>query len=206
MRFKREHKLKIISFLLAVTLWYFVVMGKPVQKDLEIPIIFKNPNPNYLVEVNPSEIILKVEATRKLLRTFPSNKLALKIDISRYSPGIHRLRVPIEKLKFPPDLKIKEVKPDMITLIIKKIETKKIPVKLSYETKEVLPEDLKLTVKPAYVIVKGPINVLKNIRYITTQPINILKLKIKKEMEINLDPPYGVISISPEKVKVIYNE
>ncbi len=205
MRFKREHKLKIISFLLAVTLWYFVVLGKPIQKDLEIPIVLENSNPNYLVEVNPSEIVLKVEATRKLLRTFPSSNLALKIDISHYSPGIHRLRVPIEKLNFPSDLKIKEVRPDMITVIIKKIETKRVPIKPSYKTEDIL-QNFKLIIKPDHVTVRGPADILNSIHYITTEPLNILKLKIKKEMEIKLIYPSGVLSIYPKKVKIIYHE
>ena len=39
-----------------------------------------------------------------------------------------------------------------------------------------------------------------------TQPLNLLKLKIKKEIEVNLVPPFGILSITPKKVKVIYHE
>jgi len=206
MKFKREHKLKIISFLLAITLWYFVVLGKPVEKSLEVPILWKNSRSNYLVELSPSEIILKIEATRKILRTFPNKNLKLEIDVSRYSPGIYQIRVPIEKLKLPSELKIKEVKPDLITLIIKKLGTKKVPIKLSYEIEENFPKNFKLIIKPSYVTIKGPVENLTNIRYITTQPINILKLKIKKEIEADLVLPSGVLSVHPKKVRIIYKE
>ncbi|MDF2954045.1 MAG: Cyclic di-AMP synthase regulator CdaR [Thermodesulfobacterium sp.] len=206
MKFKREHKLKIISFLLAITLWYFVVLGKPVEKNLEVPILWKNSRSNYLVELSPSEIILKIEATRKILRTFPNRNLKLEIDISRYSPGIYQIRVPIEKLKLPSELKIKEVKPDLITLIIKKLGTKKVPIKPSYEIEENFPKNFKLIIKPSYVTIKGPVENLTNIRYITTQPINILKLKIKKEIEADLVLPSGVLSVYPKKVRIIYKE
>jgi YbbR domain-containing protein len=206
MKFKREHKLKIISFFLAIILWYFVVLGKPIEKELEIPIIRKNFNPNYLVELNPSEVILKVEATRRILRNFPSNNLRLEIDLSKYPPGVHQIRVPIEKLNLPSDLKIKELKPDSITLIIKRLDVKKVPVKPIYETEENFPKRFKLIIKPSYVVIKAPIEVLVNTYYITTQPLDILKLKIKKEVEAELTIPPGVISVYPEKVKVIYRE
>jgi YbbR domain-containing protein len=206
MKFKREHKLKIISFFLAIILWYFVVLGKPIEKELEIPIIRKNFNPNYLVELNPSEVVLKVEATRRILRNFPSNNLRLEIDLSKYPPGVHQIRVPIEKLNLPSDLKIKELKPDSITLIIKRLDVKKVPVKPIYETEENFPKRFKLIIKPSYVVIKAPIEVLVNTYYITTQPLDILKLKIKKEVEAELSIPPGVISVYPEKVKVIYRE
>jgi len=206
MKFKREHKLKIISFFLAIILWYFVVLGKPIEKELEIPIIRKNFNPNYLVELNPSEVVLKVEATRRILRNFPSNNLRLEIDLSKYPPGVHQIRVPIEKLNLPSDLKIKELKPDSITLIIKRLDVKKVPVKPIYETEENFPKRFKLIIKPSYVVIKAPIEVLVNTYYITTQPLDILKLKIKKEVEAELTIPPGVISVYPEKVKVIYRE
>jgi YbbR domain-containing protein len=206
MKFKREHKLKIISFFLAIILWYFVVLGKPIEKELEIPIIRKNFNPNYLVELNPSEVVLKVEATRRILRNFPSNNLRLEIDLSKYPPGVHQIRVPIEKLNLPSDLKIKELKPDSITLIIKRLDVKKVPVKPIYETEEIFPKRFKLIIKPSYVVIKAPIEVLVNTYYITTQPLDILKLKIKKEVEAELTIPPGVISVYPEKVKVIYRE
>ncbi|MCD6489713.1 MAG: hypothetical protein J7K20_03180 [Thermodesulfobacterium sp.] len=206
MKFKREHKLKIVSFLLAITLWYFVVLGKPVEKNLEVPIVLKNSKSNYLVELSPSEIILKVEATRKTLRTSPNRDLKLEIDISRYSPGMYQIRAPIEKLNLPPELKIKEVKPDLITLIIKKLGTKKVPVKPSYELEKNFPKNFKLIIKPSYVIIKGPVENISNIRYITTQPINVLELKIKKEIEADLVIPSGVLSAYPKKVRIIYKE
>jgi len=206
MRFKREHRLKIISFILAVTLWYFVVLGKPVEKDLEIPIILKNSNPNYLVEISPSEVLLKVEATRRILRNFPNNNLKLEIDVSRYSSGVHQIRVPIENLNLPSDLKVKEIKPNLITLVIKRVGIKRIPVKPTYETEENFPKRFKLIIKPSYVTIKAPVEVLVTTYYIPTQPLDILKLKIKREIEADLVLPPGILSVYPKKVKIFYHE
>ena len=207
MRFKREHKLKIISFFLAITLWYFVVLGKPIEKDIKIPIVYKTSNSNYLVEINPSNVLLKIEATRRVLRTFPNDNLKLEINVFQYSPGIHQIRVPVEKLNLPSGVKIKEIDPNLVTLVIKKVGIKRVPVKPTYETEEKISfKKFTLLIKPSYVTIKAPMEVLVHTHYIPTQPLNLLKLKIKKEIEVNLVPPLGILSITPKKVKVIYHE
>lgn len=206
MRFKREHKLKVISLILAVILWYFVVLGKPIEENLEIPILLKNSKSNYLAEVTPSEVVIKVETTRKAWRTFPNKNLKIEIDVSQYSPGVHQIRTPIEKLTFPSDLKIKEVKPNTITLIIKKLITKNLPIKPYFDIDTEIPKKFKLIIKPAWATIKGPIDAIYNISYIKTQPIDISELKEKKEIEVDLVLPSEGLSVSPKKVKIIYKK
>lgn len=206
MKFKREHKLKLISFLLALTLWYFVVLGKPIEKKIEVPIIYKSSNADYLVEINPSNIAMKIETTRRVLRTFSESNLKLEINLSRYSPGVYQIRAPIEKLNLPSDIKIKEISPDSLTVVIKKIEIKKVPVKPSYLQENIPFKKFTLTIKPAYVTIKAPAEVLINIHYLPTEPLNIVKLRLIKEIEAEIIPPPGVISIIPKKVKIIYKE
>ena len=177
MRFKREHKLKILSFFLAITLWYFVVLGKPIEKDIKIPIVYKTSNSNYLVEINPSNVLLKIEATRRVLRTFPNDNLKLEINVFQYSPGIHQIRVPVEKLNLPSGVKIKEIDPNLVTLVIKKVGIKRVPVKPTYETEEKISfKKFTLLIKPSYVTIKAPMEVLVHTHYIPTQPLRLLQL------------------------------
>ncbi len=206
MKFKREHKLKIISFVLAITLWYFVVLGKPVEKKIEVPIIHKLSNLDYLVEINPSNIAMKIETTRRVLRTFPESNLKLELNLSKYSPGVYQIRVPIEKLNIPSEIKIKEISPDSLTVIIKKIEAKKVPVKPIYLQEAISIKKFTLIIKPAYVTIKAPAEVLFNIHSVSTEPLNIIKLKLIKETEVGIISPPGVLSTIPQKVKIIYKE
>jgi len=207
MKFKREHRLKVISFLIATTLWYFVVWGKPIEKTIEIPIVYKPFNPNYLIEINPSNVALKIKAIRRVLRNFPEKELKVEIDVSKYFPGIYRIRIPVEKINLPPTIQIKEVNPNFVTVIIKKISTKKIPVKPIFADVKILKySKFKLKIVPSYVKVRAPIDILSSTKVIYTEPINLLKLKITKKMMVNVMPPVGSISVIPEKVKVIYQE
>lgn len=206
MRLKREHKLKIISVFIAVTLWYFVVWGKAAEKTLEVPITYKTPNSNYLVEINPSTAIIKVEAIRRVLRTVPEKDIKVEIDLKKYSPGVYQIRFPIEKVNLPAGIKIKDISPPFITVVIKKISVKKIPVRPNIEEQEETLRNVTIKVEPKYVIVRAPLEILETLDSIYTEPISLFKLKFTKVAEISLIHPPEVISITPEKVKIIYHE
>ncbi|MDK2861968.1 MAG: hypothetical protein PWP33_1171, partial [Thermodesulfobacterium sp.] len=114
---------------MAVTLWYFVVWGRSIEKTLEIPVFYKLPNSNYIVEVTPSTVVIKIQTIRNLLRNVNEKDLKLEIDFKNLTPGVHQIRVPIEKINLPSGIKVKEINPTFLTLIIKKIGTKKVPVR-----------------------------------------------------------------------------
>lgn len=206
MKLRREHKLKIVSLFIAVTLWYFVVWGKAVEKTLEIPITYKMNNSNYLVEINPSTAVIKVEAIRRTLRTVQEREIKVEVDLKKYSPGVYQIRFPVEKVNLPTGIKIKEISPPFITVVIKKISTKKVPVEINLENSEENLKHLVLKVEPRYVIVRAPSDVLETLDRIYTEPLSLFRLKVSRITEASVIYPSEVISITPDRVKVIYQE
>jgi YbbR domain-containing protein len=199
---KREHKYKILALILSFILWYFVVWGKPIEKIIQVPIEPRLPSEgNYIVELNPSQVDVKLEATRSNLRSADIKKLKLQIDLTRYSQGAYQVRVPIESLKAN-NIKIKEVTPSYIMVVIKKISSKKVPVRIQFSQKIVV--KTKLLVDPSFVIVKGSWDDIKNINQIKTVPIEFDELKKKKVMYVELENPENGVEIEPKKVKIVY--
>ena len=207
MRFRREHKLKVVSFLIATTLWYLVVWGKPIEKTVEIPIVYKPVKSDYLVEINPPNVILKIKAIRRVLRNFSEASVHIRIDISKYPPGIYQIRVPIEKINLPSSIQIKEVSPSYVTVIIKRIVRKKVRVKPVFaDLKFFKNTNFKIDLQPQYVSVKAPEDVIKDLKEVYTEPINFIKLKITKKMKVKVIMPIGSISVTPSYVMVFYKE
>jgi len=199
---KREHKYKILALILSFILWYFVVWGKPIEKIIQVPIEPRLPSEgNYIVELNPSQVDVKLEATRSNLRNADIKKLKLQIDLTRYSQGAYQVRVPIESLKAN-NIKIKEVTPSYIMVVIKKISSKKVPVRIQFSQKIVV--KTKLLVDPSFVIIKGSWDDIKNINQIKTVPIEFDELKKEKMMYIELENPENGVEIEPKKVKIVY--
>jgi YbbR domain-containing protein len=111
------------------------------------------------------------------------------------------VRVPIESLKMN-NIKIKEVTPSYIMVVIKKISSKKVPVRIQFSQKIVV--KTKLLVEPSFVIVKGSWDDIKNINQIKTIPIEFDELKKEKVMYVELENPENGIEIEPKKVKIVY--
>jgi len=201
---KREHRLKIISFIIALTLWYFIVWGKTIEKNLEIPIVLKhNQNNTYFYEVNPSSINVILIGTRSQFRSLNTSELKLEIDISKYPPGIYQIRVPYEKININPNIKIKEISPNYITLIIKKLTTKKVSVKVNI-INQPTKSKFKIIVKPDKVNIKGFWEEIKDIEEIATEEIDYQELKSKKMIEAKLILPERVLEVEPKSVKIIF--
>ncbi len=199
---KREHKYKILALILSFILWYFVVWGKPIEKIIQVRIEPRlSSEGNYIVELNPSQVDVKLEATRSNLRNADIKNLKLQIDLTRYSQGAYQIRVPIENLKIN-NVKIKEVTPSYIMVVIKKISSKKVPVKIQFNQKIVV--KTKLLVEPSFVIVKGSWDDIKNINQIKTVPIEFDELKREKVMYVELETPENGVEIEPKKVKIVY--
>ncbi|MFN4196995.1 MAG: YbbR-like domain-containing protein [Caldimicrobium sp.] len=199
---KREHKLKILAFLLSATLWYFIVWGKPIEKNVEIPISIKeNFKNHYVWEINPSTISIKLIATRSQLRNLEKNKIQIPLDLSYYPPGIHQIRVPIEKIQFPEGIKIKEVSPNYVSLVVRKVSIKKVPVKLKFSGN--LPQkSLKVLIIPSAITIKGFWEDIKDIQVIYTEKIDWETLRNEKIHFLRIIPPSRALEVTPDRVKI----
>ena len=188
---------------MATTLWYFVVWGKPVDKRLEIPVVLKgNQDKSYVYELNPSSVSIIITGTRSQFRSINSSTLQIELDVTKYSPGVYQIRIPIEKLNFPKDIKVKELNPAYVTLVIKKISTKKVPVRVNFIN--VQEEKVKILLKPNVVVLKGFWEDIKDIQEVQTEEIDIFELKVHKIVEAKIIYPEGVLEVQPNKVKIIY--
>lgn len=85
-----------------------------------------------------------------------------------------------------------------VNLNIKLLDSKKIPIKISFEDDE---EDFTYKLNYADVFVMGSKDNLKNINYIESESVSIEELKDKKSLEVNLVIPSGIIC-NEDKVKV----
>jgi YbbR domain-containing protein len=201
---KREHKLKIMAFLLSVTLWYFVVWGKPVERTFEVPIQVKGAlNQQYIWEINPSTVTLKLTANRNDLRKLNKQSIQIDLNLSNYPPGIHQVRIPIEKLNLPENVKIKEVTPYYVSLVIRKVSIKKIPVKVIF--KEGPPSsNFKIIINPGSVNIKGFWDDLQAIEFVQTEEVDFFELKKSRVLNVKVLRPDKVLEVQPEQVKIIY--
>ena len=200
---KKDLFLKFLALFFAFLLWFFVVLQEKIEREISLNLRIVNLPPNtLLLKVKPSTFRLKVIGPRSILRNLPAEPPVLQLDLSRYPPGKHTLRIPIERIKLPSGLKVVEVIPQEAEVWLDSLVQKWIRVKV--DLRGALPEGGKVKevrIKPRSVRVKGARSVLKDLKFIYTVPVSIPK-KESGTLKVPLSIPEGVVEVHPEKVQV----
>jgi len=203
MKIKREHKLKIISVLIATTIWYFVVWGKTIEKVVEVPIYYK-PNPvDYIVEIEPKTVVVTLSGTRSNFRNLFEKDLSIMLDLSDYfnvkGSKTYQVKVPIETLKLPRGINIKRYEPNYVVVTIEKIVRKIVKVEPQFKNGF---DIKKIQVNPSTILVKGPVNVLAKIKSVKTQAIDPEVLKEKGYVKVKLEYLGKNVYFYPNEVEI----
>ncbi len=209
MKIKRQHKLKIIAFLLAVILWYFIVLAKPVEKILTVKIKTFPSIKNYLVYVIPDKVVVKLEGTRNKFRLMENRNFEIKINLIPYIPDTpsrsYKVRVPVEQIKLPSGIKIKEVNPIFITLFFKKIIKKRVHIYPDFIQRNLSKKELKkVKISPKYALIQGPYDLTSKIKFVKTEKVNFYMLKRLGNLTVNVLYPEFLLYAYPKKVSLFY--
>lgn len=202
-RKKKNWFLKGLALFFAFLLWFFVVLQDKIERELPLELHFVSLPPNTLVlQVKPSQCRLRVLGPRSIMRALSEEALVAEIDLSRYTPGRHLIRLNPEAISLPSGLKALEVIPPEIEIFLDALSQKWVKVKA--DLKEFLePNQVQeIRIAPPSVKIKGARSVLKSIRWIYTQPITLEPQGNFWSGEVPLAVPEGVIEVRPSKVKV----
>ncbi|MFQ6078748.1 MAG: hypothetical protein ACE5NJ_06405 [Thermodesulfobacteriota bacterium] len=88
--FTKNLSLKLISILLAVILWYFVINEKGGETALSIPLDFRNIPSSLIIFKNPVESInIRISGLATLLRGLSPREVKASIDLRCEARGLH---------------------------------------------------------------------------------------------------------------------
>jgi uncharacterized protein (TIGR00159 family) len=121
--FLRENWLsKLVTFALAVGLWYVLVPGSStVEVTYQIPVQVQNLVPEYrVVEVEPSRVNATFTGPKRAFYFFDPSKLKVEIDLSLAEPGRKSLRISEQNVRHPPNLTLQQLVPTTIRATIAK--------------------------------------------------------------------------------------
>jgi len=204
LRRKKDLFLKLLALFFAILLWFFVVLQDKVEREIPLRVFFRKLPPNtFLLNVKPSTFRLKVIGPRSIMRSLSGEPLVLDLDLSRYPPGRHTLRLPLEKVKLPSGLKPIEVIPQEAEIWLDPVIHKWIRVKVDLRGK--LPQGFKLEevkVKPPSVRIKGARTVIRDLKLLYTAPVDLSERRASFTLELPLSIPEGIIEVYPERVQV----
>lgn len=184
--------LKLLSFLFALFLWYFVVGEDKVDMNVSVPVEIVN-LPRDLVISNQfkKQLEVTVSGQRSLIRGLSSQQTNRTIDLSNATPG--KVDVPNEpdSIDFPWGISVLRVQPSHLTLLLDRLLKKELLIKPVINGS--LPEGFQLvslSLDPAAITVTGPQNILGAEEFLNTHKIDISNLKnsVAKQVTLDLKP------------------
>jgi len=197
--------LKIISLILAVSLWLFVVGEETSEIGLSIPVEIINVPPDLAVTNDViDDINLRVSGPRRMIRRLAGETLSKIIDLQDAQAGIINFDISSEDLPLPHGVKITRLSPTSVTLQLEKIEQKKINIlPVLQGSPPAGYEVVSVRFIPNEVIVSGPTSVLASLDTLWTKPITVEKKSESFKQGVTLDLSLHQITVlSKEPIQV----
>ena len=180
---------KLLAVLLAVIMWYFVVGEERAEVGLTAPLILIN-MPRDLIVVNnvPHGIEIRVNGPSSLVRSLSAENLSKSLDLSNAREGTVSFSISAEGIPLPRGVKITQINPTQITVVLQKLMTKTIVVHPRVTGRPAPGFELEsIKVNPEQVDIAGPDEVVKKIEGLYTKPIDIQGLKSDLKQRTFLD-------------------
>lgn len=198
----KDWLIRLLSLLIAIFLWYFVVGEDKVDTSLYIPVEIVN-LPRELVIANQfkKQLEVSVSGPRGLIDSIRRQRINRTVNLAKATPGTMVVRNEPESIPFPRGVNVLRIQPTHITLMIDRLVEKTLPVELKVTGR---PADgyelLSAQVEPPIITISGPQATLGTETQLLTEPLDIsgLDSSVTKQVPLRLAP--AVIDLIGETV------
>ena len=195
--------LKLASVLIAVALWFFVILSGRSEVTMDVPVSLVNVPPNYEIVEYPKVINVTIEGQERLLKYLKQNEVSAVLDITEAKAGRSFYTLSIDNIKLPKSFLVTGIDPETVSL---KIETK---LKKEFNVKAHVvgsPEKgfkiIDIKVDPDTVTLEGPKSEIAKIRTIRTEPVDINGINSNLIYKANLKISSSYLKKNIDKVDV----
>lgn len=182
--------LRILSIVVAVVLWVYVIVSEPIDVERKVSIEFINPPGMALSASINKELTLKLHGARAFLNHAFVNAQKIYIDLNQYPyRGQKNFNVEFSAKDFalPLGVKLVEVRPQSIAVSFQKITFKRVPIRLNLVGR--LGVDFRLVgqdLNPKEVVIEGPEELVKEVSEVSTLPVELSQIKINGALKVYL--------------------
>jgi YbbR domain-containing protein len=206
----KRHLLKLVSILVAMLVWVYVINSEPVEVEREVELSLMLPTDVSLKELPPKFIKLKLRGPKAFISNIYSGKenkifLNLESEVENFDLP-YEVKVKEKDLVLPFGVRLKSVQPETLKLNFSKKVTRTLPIKLNLIGK--LHPDYKLLgteIEPKTVTIKAAKEHLEFLKEISTKAVNISSLIDSETKEIEIEPLDQRFELSVDKVQVNLN-
>lgn len=195
--------LKLASLVMAITLWFFVIMSGRSGIVLDVPVMYDNIPPELEVVDFPKTVSVHIEGQERLLTKLKQSEITAVIDLQDAKVGRNFYSLTPENIKLPGTIEVTNIDPQTISVIIEKQFRKTVSVQPAIEG---LPERgfviLEITVEPETLVLEGPRSIVSKIYNVKTEPIDISGLNRDLQYKAKLNLSNSGLRTNIQKVDV----
>jgi len=159
------------------------------EADIFVPIVAEKVPKGLIVADMPFKgIEVHVRCLKTITKVLPRLKINYVLDLSKADIGVNTIPIRKALVPFPKGVSILKINPDIITVRIEKEVTKNLPIRISLAGKPAKGFEVVGTrAEPASVLLRGSIEALGPMDYVSTKQLNITGQTSSFKKKVALD-------------------
>lgn len=209
MDFVRKHilndwKLKGLSIILAVVLWFAVSHVGESKLSVSIPVAPVNLEKDFMIKyMDTEDVLVMISGPVSVLKNLRPKDVKVTVDAGSLKNGRHTVTISKSSIVVPKGVQVEAVKPDYVVLEIERVLEKRLKIVVRLEKKWQASYGVK-SWYPQYVTVEGAKAAIEKIDTIDTLPIDGNFMSAEEELDVALDTKgLTVRKLRPETIRVI---
>lgn len=180
--------LKLASFIMAVALWFFVILSGRSEITMDVSVNFINVPDKFEIVDYPKSISVTVEGQERLLKYLKPDEINAVLDIGDAKPGRSFHTISKKNIKLPKSFLVTAINPETFSLTIEGQLKKAVSVKPHIVgAPEKGHKITAIRVEPGTVILEGPESAVSKIDIVRTEPIDINGINSNLVYKANLN-------------------
>ena len=166
--------LKVASLLLAIILWFFVVMSGHSVIVINVPVKFINMPNEYEMVDTAKTVRLSIEGQERVLKGINQDDISVVVDLETAKAGKTLYSLSREDIILPKRLIVKNIFPQTVSLVLEERMHKNVSVKpviVGLPAKGFSVESI--TITPDKVKIDGPKSRVKRVYSVKTEPLDV---------------------------------
>jgi YbbR domain-containing protein len=179
---------KILAVVFALALWFSANMEQDVEKSVSIDVEYMNLPPDLVIMNEPPQTLnLRVRGPRTQLSSLSPRNMVFTLDLTNATPGVSKFEINTDQINPPKGIQVIGVSPAEIKIDIDKVIEREVEVKTVIDLPdtgyEVVGEP---KVVPSEVKIRGPKNIVSQIKSISTDLVSTTGVKSSFTIEVPL--------------------
>ena len=194
----------LVSFCLAVTLWYAVTVRDKVETWVDVSVQFKGAPADLIIsEGLINKLSVRVRVARGLSRSLTGRDATIVVDLSKITRGSNAIAVTRDMLPFTSAYEVVEISPSRIQVVADTKASREIDLESRFDGKlapDFFVRTMRLT--PQRVLVSGPESLVSNVSRIRLPvPLSPDMAPGKNTVTVAVPMPANV-TVTPPQIEI----